>query len=245
MTAELVAERAQERHVRLHPFGPTSPRATTSWFGARTPAPTVCSPRGGPAATAAAGRHEPRRRHAVVDRADRGTPRRRGLPRHDRGPRLRGRRRRATRGAAGGAMAAARPVALLAVALAAYAVTVAAGTLAMVRDESLRPSYQHSFFTEHITLIAIALAIGQFPLLLLHEGYHALAARRRGPAVDVRHRAPGNTTSSPRPGSTRSTACRGGTVTCPSSPARSWTPSAWPSSPWRPRPADISESLRG
>lgn len=61
-----------------------------------------------------------------------------------------------------------------------YAVVVVAGLLAMVRDEHLRPSYQHFFFTDHITLIALALALGQFPLLLLHEGYHALAARRRG-----------------------------------------------------------------
>jgi len=62
----------------------------------------------------------------------------------------------------------------------AYAAVIAAGMVAMVLDENLRPSYRHFFFTDHIALIPIALAVGQFPLLLLHESYHALAARRRG-----------------------------------------------------------------
>jgi hypothetical protein len=61
-----------------------------------------------------------------------------------------------------------------------YGVLIAAGLVAMALDPGLRPSYRNFFFTEHIALIPIALALGQFPLLLLHEGYHALAARRRG-----------------------------------------------------------------
>jgi hypothetical protein len=61
-----------------------------------------------------------------------------------------------------------------------YGLVVVAGLLAMVADAGLRPTYRHLFFTDHIALIPLALAAGQFPLLLLHEGYHALAARRRG-----------------------------------------------------------------
>ncbi|MGL5811707.1 MAG: hypothetical protein ACRCYQ_17335 [Nocardioides sp.] len=64
--------------------------------------------------------------------------------------------------------------------LAAYAAVVVAGVVAMVLDPGLAPSYRHFFFTQHIALIPIALALGQFPLLLLHEAYHALAARRLG-----------------------------------------------------------------
>jgi hypothetical protein len=61
-----------------------------------------------------------------------------------------------------------------------YGVVIVAALIAMVRDPSLRPSYRNFFFTEHIALIPIALAAGQFPMIFLHEGYHALAARRRG-----------------------------------------------------------------
>ncbi len=61
-----------------------------------------------------------------------------------------------------------------------YGVVILAGLIAMVLDPSLRPSYRNFFFTEHIALIPIALAAGQFPMIFLHEGYHALAARRRG-----------------------------------------------------------------
>lgn len=61
-----------------------------------------------------------------------------------------------------------------------YGTLIVAGLIAMAFDPGLRPSYRNFFFTEHIALIPIALALGQFPLLLLHEGYHALAARRRG-----------------------------------------------------------------
>jgi hypothetical protein len=61
-----------------------------------------------------------------------------------------------------------------------YAAVVLAGLAAMAADPRLRPSYRNVFFTEHIALIPIALLFGQFPLLLLHEGFHALAARRLG-----------------------------------------------------------------
>ncbi|MGL5825342.1 MAG: hypothetical protein ACRCYU_11080 [Nocardioides sp.] len=73
-----------------------------------------------------------------------------------------------------GAVLFSRPV------LAAYATVVVVAAVAMILDPTLRPSYRHFFFTEHIALIPIALALGQFPLLLLHEAFHALAARRLG-----------------------------------------------------------------
>jgi hypothetical protein len=57
---------------------------------------------------------------------------------------------------------------------------VAAAVAAVVRDPALAPSYEHMFFTSHIAVIPVVLALGQFPLLLLHEAFHALAARRLG-----------------------------------------------------------------
>ena len=59
-----------------------------------------------------------------------------------------------------------------------YAAVVLAGVAAMIVDPVLRPSYRNIFFTSNISVIPIVLAVSQFPLLLIHEGYHALAARR-------------------------------------------------------------------
>lgn len=61
-----------------------------------------------------------------------------------------------------------------------YAAVVAGGLAAMVVDPGLRPSYRDFFFTSQIALIPLVLALLQMPLLLLHEAYHALAARRLG-----------------------------------------------------------------
>jgi len=61
-----------------------------------------------------------------------------------------------------------------------YAAVVAAGLTMMALDQSLRPSYRNVFFTTHISLIPVVLLLAQFPMLLLHEGFHALAARRLG-----------------------------------------------------------------
>jgi hypothetical protein len=59
-----------------------------------------------------------------------------------------------------------------------YAAVVAGGLAAMVIDPSLRPGYRNIFFTAYLSLIPVVLALTQFPLVLLHEGFHALAARR-------------------------------------------------------------------
>jgi hypothetical protein len=64
------------------------------------------------------------------------------------------------------------------VAWAVYAAVVAGGLAAMVIDPSLRPGYRNIFFTAYLSLIPVVLALTQFPLVLLHEGFHALAARR-------------------------------------------------------------------
>lgn len=58
-------------------------------------------------------------------------------------------------------------------------VTVLAVVL-MVKDPSLRPSYQNLFFTPHLAVMTVALAVGQIPCVLLHESFHALAGRRLG-----------------------------------------------------------------
>lgn len=66
------------------------------------------------------------------------------------------------------------------VATVAGSAVVAAAVVAVLREPSLAPSYRHMFFTNQLTLIPLVLALGQFPLLLLHEAFHALAARRLG-----------------------------------------------------------------
>lgn len=59
-----------------------------------------------------------------------------------------------------------------------YAAVIVAGLAAMVIDPALRPNYRNVFFTSYLAFIPIALALTQFPLVLLHEGFHALAGRR-------------------------------------------------------------------
>jgi hypothetical protein len=59
-----------------------------------------------------------------------------------------------------------------------YAAVVGGGLAAMIVDPSLRPSYRNVFFTSYLSFIPVVLALTQFPLVLLHEGFHALAARR-------------------------------------------------------------------
>jgi hypothetical protein len=61
-----------------------------------------------------------------------------------------------------------------------YAAVVAGGLATMIVDPGLRPDYRDVFFTTQISLIPVVLALFQMPLLVLHEGFHALAARRLG-----------------------------------------------------------------
>jgi hypothetical protein len=61
-----------------------------------------------------------------------------------------------------------------------YVAVVAGGLATMILDPGVRPGYRDVFFTSHISFIPVALALIQIPLLLVHEGFHALAARRLG-----------------------------------------------------------------
>ena len=61
-----------------------------------------------------------------------------------------------------------------------YAALLTAAAAAMVRRPELAPHYRNLFFTEYVTVLELVLFLGQFPLLLIHESFHALAGRRLG-----------------------------------------------------------------
>ncbi len=50
----------------------------------------------------------------------------------------------------------------------------------MTRDHALIPQYRNLFFTSYISVISLVLYFGQFPFIVLHETFHALAGRRLG-----------------------------------------------------------------
>jgi hypothetical protein len=60
------------------------------------------------------------------------------------------------------------------------AALVAGWVVAMVRSPSLVPSNHDLFFTRYMSIVELAAFLGQFPLLLIHESFHALAGRRLG-----------------------------------------------------------------
>lgn len=60
------------------------------------------------------------------------------------------------------------------------AALVVAWVVAMVRSPDLLPENHNIFFTKYISIIELVTFLGQFPLLLLHESFHALAGRRLG-----------------------------------------------------------------
>ncbi|HKS49624.1 MAG TPA: hypothetical protein VJT49_31840 [Amycolatopsis sp.] len=61
-----------------------------------------------------------------------------------------------------------------------YGLLVAGGIVAMAKSPRLVPHFRHVFFTDSYTVIELVLFLGQFPLLLVHESFHALAGRRLG-----------------------------------------------------------------
>jgi hypothetical protein len=61
-----------------------------------------------------------------------------------------------------------------------YLAVITAGVVALIRDSSLRPGPGQLFFTSHLSVVTVTLAVAQLPLVMLHEGYHALAGRRLG-----------------------------------------------------------------
>jgi hypothetical protein len=67
------------------------------------------------------------------------------------------------------------------VAWACYAALTVAALVAMIRHTYLLPTNNHLFFTRSSLLIlTLGIVLGQLPLQLLHEAYHALAGRRLG-----------------------------------------------------------------
>lgn len=62
----------------------------------------------------------------------------------------------------------------------AYALLVGGTVAAMATRPRLMPHTGNLFFTHYVTLIALTLWLGQIPLLLWHESFHALAGRRLG-----------------------------------------------------------------
>ena len=61
-----------------------------------------------------------------------------------------------------------------------YAVLAGWTLWLLVGNTDLVPHYQNLFFTDSFSAIELTLFLGQFPAVLLHEAYHALAGRRIG-----------------------------------------------------------------
>ncbi|GLW73030.1 hypothetical protein Kpho02_53290 [Kitasatospora phosalacinea] len=61
-----------------------------------------------------------------------------------------------------------------------YLLLVGAAAVAAVRSPDLAPRPTNVFFSPYFTVVALVLFVGQFPLILVHEGFHALAGRRLG-----------------------------------------------------------------
>ncbi|WP_285618646.1 hypothetical protein [Actinoallomurus iriomotensis] len=61
-----------------------------------------------------------------------------------------------------------------------YGALTVGAVVAMARSPQLVPHYRNIFFTKSFTIVEVVLFFGQFPLLLIHEAFHALAGRRRG-----------------------------------------------------------------
>src|SRR6202044_958767 len=52
--------------------------------------------------------------------------------------------------------------------------------VATIRTPDLLPENHNIFFTKYISIIELVTFLGQFPLLLLHESFPAVAGRRLG-----------------------------------------------------------------
>jgi hypothetical protein len=67
-----------------------------------------------------------------------------------------------------------------------YAAIVAASVAACVADPHLIPHRDHVFFSSYLVLVEVTVAAGQLPLILVHEVFHVLAARRVGVNARIR-----------------------------------------------------------
>jgi hypothetical protein len=61
-----------------------------------------------------------------------------------------------------------------------YLLVLGTAAAAMAARPRLVPHPGNLFFTPYVTALALTLFLGQFPFLLLHEGFHLLAGRRLG-----------------------------------------------------------------
>lgn len=68
----------------------------------------------------------------------------------------------------------------------AYLVTLGAAAGMMIARPRLAPHAGNLVFTHYVSLLAITLFAGQFPLILLHESFHMLAGRRLGLRTSLR-----------------------------------------------------------
>ncbi|MGQ0481582.1 MAG: hypothetical protein ACT4O0_11230 [Pseudonocardia sp.] len=67
-----------------------------------------------------------------------------------------------------------------------YVTLVLAALAAWVAEPDLLPHPDHLFFSEYLLVIELTLVFGQIPLILLHEVFHLLAARRLGVRARIR-----------------------------------------------------------
>lgn len=66
------------------------------------------------------------------------------------------------------------------VAGAGYLLLIAGAAVVMIVHPGLAPRTQHLFYTPYVTVLALTVFLGQLPLILIHESFHALAGRRLG-----------------------------------------------------------------
>ena len=62
----------------------------------------------------------------------------------------------------------------------AYGGVVIWAVIAVASSPDLVPTYRSLFFTQYFSIIELTLLVAAFPLIILHESFHALAARRLG-----------------------------------------------------------------
>lgn len=65
-------------------------------------------------------------------------------------------------------------------ALGCMAALITAWAVTVVRVPTLRPANHDIFFVHYLSIIELVLFFSQFPLMLIHESFHALAGRRLG-----------------------------------------------------------------
>jgi hypothetical protein len=67
-----------------------------------------------------------------------------------------------------------------------YAVLIGATVVLCATHPSLLPHQDHAFFSRYLLVIELTVAFGQLPLILIHECFHVLAARRLGLRARIR-----------------------------------------------------------